>query len=156
MILFISLGLHFKKSSLLPSGLWLHGRMWKHIFQVYGRNIDSLSVWFLLLVCIFLIKASIWLNWIDMSVNWSIFTLLGPSKPMGLQPSRLSFHGLLQVRILEWVAISSSRGSSDPGIEPAFPALQADSILLNHQGGPSNEWKSVSYRIRSYPNSPQI
>ena len=29
-----------------------------------------------------------------------------------------SIHGNLQARILEWVAISSSRGSSDPGIEP--------------------------------------
>ena len=29
-----------------------------------------------------------------------------------------SIHGNLQTRILEWVAISSSRGSSDPGIEP--------------------------------------
>ena len=34
-----------------------------------------------------------------------------------------SVHGILQARILEWVAISSSRGSSDPGIEPRSPAL---------------------------------
>ena len=32
-------------------------------------------------------------------------------------------HGILQPRILEWVAISSSRGSPDPGVEPASPAL---------------------------------
>ena len=38
-------------------------------------------------------------------------------------------HGILQARILEWVAISSSRGSSHPGIEPWSPALQADSLL---------------------------
>ena len=39
-------------------------------------------------------------------------------------------------KILEWVAISSSRGSSQPGIEPespASPALQVDSLLLSHQ-----------------------
>ena len=29
-------------------------------------------------------------------------------------------------RILEWVAIPFSRDPSDPGIEPASPALQAD------------------------------
>ena len=28
-----------------------------------------------------------------------------------------SVHGILQARILEWVAISSSRGFPDPGIE---------------------------------------
>ena len=36
-----------------------------------------------------------------------------------------SAHGILQARILEWVAIPFSRGSSDPGIEPGSPALQA-------------------------------
>ena len=41
-----------------------------------------------------------------------------------------SVHGYYQVRILEWVAISFSRGSSCPGIELAFPALQMDSLLL--------------------------
>ena len=34
-------------------------------------------------------------------------------------------HGILQARILEWVAICSSRGSSQPGTEPSFPVLQA-------------------------------
>ena len=32
----------------------------------------------------------------------------------GLQPARLSAHGSFQARILEWVAISSSRGPSPP------------------------------------------
>ena len=31
--------------------------------------------------------------------------------------------GFFQARILEWVAISSSRDLSDPGIEPVSPAL---------------------------------
>ena len=40
---------------------------------------------------------------------------------------------IFMARILEWVAISSSRDLPDPGIEPASPvsaALQADSLLL--------------------------
>ena len=46
-----------------------------------------------------------------------------------------SVHGILQARILlEWVAISFSRGSSQPGTEPGSPALQADSLPLSHQG----------------------
>ena len=39
-------------------------------------------------------------------------------------------------RIVEWAAISFSRGSSQPGIKPRSPALQADSLPLNHQGSP--------------------
>ena len=38
-----------------------------------------------------------------------------------------SVDGVLQARLLEQIAISFSRASSHPGIEPGFPALQADS-----------------------------
>ena len=45
-------------------------------------------------------------------------------------------HGILQARILEWVAISFPGDLPDPGIEPkcfrTF-ALQADSLPLSHQ-----------------------
>ena len=41
-----------------------------------------------------------------------------------------SVHGILQARILEWVVIPFSRDLPDPGIEPRFPALQADSLPL--------------------------
>ena len=40
-----------------------------------------------------------------------------------------SAHGIFQTRILEWVAVPFSRGSSQPGIKPRSPALQADSLL---------------------------
>ena len=36
--------------------------------------------------------------------------------------------GILQARILGWVAISSSRGSSQPGIEFTSPARAADCL----------------------------
>ena len=39
-----------------------------------------------------------------------------------------SVHGILQTRILEWVAISFSRDLPDPGIKPGSPVLQADSL----------------------------
>ena len=54
-------------------------------------------------------------------------------------PGESSVHRIHQTRILEWVAISFSRGSSDPGIQPespAAPALQADSLLLSLWGSP--------------------
>jgi len=48
-----------------------------------------------------------------------------------------SVHGILQARILEWVAIPFAKGSSclpDPGIEPGSPALQTDSLLSESPG----------------------
>ena len=51
-----------------------------------------------------------------------------------------SVHGILQTRILEWVAMLFSRDLADPGIKPVSPgspALQAYSLLLSQQGSPS-------------------
>ena len=45
-----------------------------------------------------------------------------------------SVRGILYARILETVAISFSRGSSQPRIKPQSPELQADSLPLSHQG----------------------
>ena len=42
--------------------------------------------------------------------------------------------GILQARILEWVAFPLSRGSS----EPRSPTLQADSLPAEPQGKPKN------------------
>ena len=51
-------------------------------------------------------------------------------------PPGSSVHGTLQAKVLEWVAMPSPRGSSDPGIEPGSPALQADSLLSESPGKP--------------------
>ena len=48
--------------------------------------------------------------------------------PMNCSPPGSSVHGVLQVRILEWITIFFSRGSPGPGIEPGSPPLQADSL----------------------------
>ena len=61
----------------------------------------------------------------------SCLTLLGPH---GRQPSSPSAQGILQARILGWVACPFSRGSSQPMIEPGSPALQEDSSPLSRQG----------------------
>ena len=44
--------------------------------------------------------------------------------------------GILQARILEWVAILFSRGSFQPEIEPRCSELQADALLSEPQGSP--------------------
>ena len=46
--------------------------------------------------------------------------------------------GILQARILEWVAMPSSRGLSNPGIKPRSPALPADSLPSEPPGKPKN------------------
>ena len=45
-----------------------------------------------------------------------------------------SVHEILQARILAWVAMPSSRGSSDPGIEPGLPHCRKILYHLSHQG----------------------
>ena len=47
-------------------------------------------------------------------------------------------HGILQAKILEWVAFPFSRGSSHPGIESRSPALRADSLPAEPPGKPKN------------------
>ena len=46
----------------------------------------------------------------------------------GLQPTTLSVHGIFQARILEWFALSFSRGYSLLRDGTRSPALQADSL----------------------------
>ena len=53
-------------------------------------------------------------------------------------PVDYTAHGILQARILEWVASPFSRGSPKPGIEPRSPALQADSLPAKPPGKPKN------------------
>jgi len=55
---------------------------------------------------------------------------------MDCSPPGFSIHGILWARILEWVVMLFYRGSSRPGIEPASPALQADSLLTEPLGKP--------------------
>ena len=46
--------------------------------------------------------------------------------------------GIFQARILKWVAMLSSRGSSQPKDQTRSPALQVDSLPAEPQGKPKN------------------
>ena len=67
--------------------------------------------------------------------------------------STVSFvHGILQARILEWVAIPFSRDLPDLGIYPGYPALQADSLLSeppSHQSVQIQVKYKLRYKIRA-------
>ena len=63
---------------------------------------------------------------------------------MDCSPAGSSVQGIFQARKLEWVVISSSRGSSPPRDQTCSlvhcrwsPVLQADFYHLSHQGSPS-------------------
>ena len=55
---------------------------------------------------------------------------VGQSCPTLCNPMDYTVHGILQARILEWIAT--------PGIKPRSPTLQADSLLAEPQGKPKN------------------
>jgi len=62
--------------------------------------------------------------------------------------TRLLYPGIFQARILEWVAMPSSRGSSQPGIEPpspASPALAGSFFTTVPLGKPSHRSGSGYY-----------
>ena len=61
--------------------------------------------------------------------------------PMNCSPPGSSVHGILQARILEWIAISFSRDLPDPGIEPRSPALREDALTSE----PPGKWDGIIY-----------
>ena len=58
------------------------------------------------------------------------------SCPTLRNPMNSTVHGILQARILEWVAFPSPGDIPNPGIKPRSPTLQADSLLSDPPGKP--------------------
>ena len=56
--------------------------------------------------------------------------------PVDCSPPGSSVHGILQARILEWVAISFSRGSSWPRVQTWVSHIAADALTSEPQGKP--------------------
>ena len=52
--------------------------------------------------------------------------------PMDCSPPGSSIHGIFQVRILEWVAMPSSKRSCDPGIKPMSQVSCISRRVLGH------------------------
>ena len=57
-------------------------------------------------------------------------------KPMDWDPPGFSIHGIFQARILEWIALSFSRGTSFPtqGSKPGLPHRRQTLYRLSHLG----------------------
>ena len=73
------------------------------------------------------------------------------SCPTLCYPMDSPVYGVLQARIMEWVAFPFSRGSSHPGIEPRSPSLQADSLPVEPQGK-SNAMVAIKCDYRCHSN----
>ena len=67
-----------------------------------------------------------WSEWVVVKVVQSCLTLGDPVD--------YTVHGILQARILEWVAFPFSRGSSQLRDRISSPALQEDSLPAEPQG----------------------
>ena len=55
---------------------------------------------------------------------------------MNYSPLGSPVHGISQATILEWIASSISRGSSNPGIEPGYPGLAGGFFTTEPPGKP--------------------
>ena len=67
------------------------------------------------------------------NLNITSHTIVGEVKvaqwcPTLCEPMDYTIHGILQARILEWIAFPFFRGSFNPGSKPRSPILQADSL----------------------------
>ena len=74
--------------------------------------------------------------------------------PMNFSVSGCSVQGIFQARILEWVAIFFSRGSSHPRIEQGSPALYAETFYPSEPPG-----KSICGKLflkRELPHDPGV
>ena len=89
------------------------------------------------------VQCSVSFRWLCHISLCFLSTLLGKKDsevaqlcPTLCDPINCSLLGSSVHGILEWVAISFSRGSSPPGIKPGSPALQADSTIWATRGLP--------------------
>ena len=87
--------------------------------------------------------------------KWESKVKVTQSCPTLCDPMDHTVHGILQARILEWVAFPFSRGSSQPRDQTQVSfTLQADSLLAEPQGRPRKlEW--VAYPFSSGSSQPR-
>ena len=65
---------------------------------------------------------------------------------MNCSQSGSPVHGILQARILEWVAISFPEDLPDPGIEPASLTLAGEFFTTESSGKPIETVESTKYK----------
>ena len=69
--------------------------------------------------------------------------------PMDCNPSGSSVPGIFQARILEWVVISFSRGSSQPRNRTHISCIPGRFFTTSHPGSPIMQFRDIVLRTRS-------
>ena len=78
------------------------------------------------------------------SISCALQSCLTLCNPMDYSPPGSSVHGILQARILEWVATSYSRGSSRPTAQTCIFCIGRQILhSLSDQGRGGAEWEEV-------------
>ena len=106
------------------------------------------------------------LQWLGIALYLCVYAQSRPTlcNLMDCSPPGSSVHGVPQVRMLEWVAISYSRGSSQTRDQPMSPALAGRFFTIEPPGSPHwaitlNKWwleKSNVQRSLASESSPFI
>ncbi|CAI9171301.1 unnamed protein product [Rangifer tarandus platyrhynchus] len=75
-------------------------------------------------------------NNLETEQSWNTYTFqnLLFCDPMDCSLTDSSVHGIIQKRILKWVAVPSPGDLPDPGTEPRSPVLEADSLPAKPPG----------------------
>ena len=74
-------------------------------------------------------------------VVWLLSCILTFCDPMDCSLPGFSVHGILQARILEWVAMPSLQGTfPTQGLKLCLRHWQANYLLLSHQGSPDTDY----------------
>ena len=86
---------------------------------------------------------SVWYCCLVANLCWAL------CDPMNCSSPGSSVHGILQVRILEWVAISSSRGSSWPRDQTHVPCI-AGGFITGPPGMPRGVFNFIQMPVVSF------
>ena len=76
--------------------------------------------------------------------------------PVDCTPQVSSVHGISQARILEWVAISFFRASSQPRDWTSISVWQVDSLPLSHRWSPYTMYAAAATAAKSLQSCPTL
>ena len=79
-----------------------------------------------------------WPSWLNSPIWGRLKVKVAQACLTVCDPMDCIVHGILQARILEWVAFPFSRDLPNPGIKPRSPTLQVDSLPAEPQRKPKN------------------
>ena len=77
------------------------------------------------------------MKWKRLFFNTEMKVKVAQSCPTLCDPADYTVHGILQARIMEWLAFPFSGDLPNPGIEPTSPHCRQILYQLSHKGSPT-------------------